>query len=108
MTKKEEAKRNIKQISDFSPPIVNCRGPSPCGRLTSREVGDIKSLPIATDLRKQQAVSKQYDCPRQGNTEIAYFPKEMLPILGRNPIIAIQALCLNRTCKYNLGLPAKK
>ena len=111
MIKKEEAKPNIQQMSDYSPAIVNCsgrlKGAKLHGKLTRGEIKNVQDLPIARDIRKQEAVSKKYHCPTQGGTEIAYFPA-IRSIVKTNPIIVIQALCLNTACKHNLGSPVKK
>ena len=116
MTKKEEAGPNIQQTDDHCPPIVNCRGgldgANLYGRLTDREVNGVKRLPIAQDIRKQLAIFKRCDCSKKSNTnntELAYYPRAISSISEEiNPIIVVQALCLNIACKHNTDSPAKK
>lgn len=112
MKEKKKARQDSQTIADYFPPIINCSGGLNSvnlhGRLTEGEMKNVKGLPVVRDIRKQEAVSKKYNCPTQGKTAIAYYPREILSILERNPIIAIQALCLNTRCKHNFSSPAKK
>lgn len=116
MTKKEEVKSNIQQTEDHSPSIVNCRaglnGTGLRGSLTDEEIEKVKKLPIANNIGEQLATFKPCDCSKKSNmanTSIAYYPRETSSIAEEiDPIIVVQALCLNIACKHNVDLPTKK
>lgn len=115
MTEKKEVKPNIQQMDDHYPLIVNCRGgldgANLYGRLTDEEIENVKRLPMLKDIRDQLAVFKPCDCSKKGKTTIAYYPREReISLISEeiNPIIVVQALCLNIACKHNVDSPAKK
>jgi len=116
MTKNAEANPNIQQVDDHSPSIINCRaglnGTGLRGSLTDEEIEKVKKLPIVNNIGEQQATFKPCDCSKKsnmGNTSIAYHPREISSISEEiDPIIVVQALCLNIACKHNVGLPTKK
>lgn len=104
---KDDQKRE--RIGNYYPPILNCGGGIDgdhlLGVLTYEEIQEVKSMPVAREIKDQQVGVNKYPCGERGEVEIAYYP-QIASRFGSNKTIG--ALCFNTDCKYNSSEPAKK